>query len=65
MVQETEIYAVKRELVDELLKELGNPVHRRILEAYSPSSAVNSLELELQNILIEVMKSDDDKESHN
>jgi len=64
MAQETELHTKKREFVGELLKEIANPIHRRILEAYSPSSPVNSLELELQNILIEVMKADDDKESH-
>jgi hypothetical protein len=65
MAEETEIQSTKRRLVKELMETIEDPIHRRILTAYSPSTPVNSLELELQNILLEVMKSDDHKVSDN
>ena len=39
----------------ELIEELNNPIHKRLVKAYKSSSPVNSMEDELGKILLEVL----------
>jgi len=43
------------EYLDELLAELLNPVHKRLIQAYRGNDPVQSMESELGNILMEVL----------
>ena len=41
--------------LDELLEQLSNPIHKRIIQAYLSDNTVESMEYELGNILSEVL----------
>jgi len=45
--------------LDELLEELSDPVHKRLIEAYQGDDPVQSMESELGKILIEVLRCED------
>lgn len=47
----------KADLIKEIGEQVENPIHKRILAAYSEANPVNSMELELQNILLEIINS--------
>jgi len=45
--------------LDELLVELSDPVHKRLIQAYRGNDPVQSMESELANVLIEVLNRED------
>jgi len=47
------------EYLDELLAELSDPVHKRLIQAYRGDDPVKSMESELGEILIEVLYRED------
>ena len=60
MSQETISQDPPREkYLDELLVELSDPVHKRLIEAYQGDDPVQSMESELGKILIEVLCCED------
>jgi hypothetical protein len=46
------------EFLEDLLKELEDPIHQRIINAYQGIDPVGSMETELGKILLEVIKSE-------
>jgi hypothetical protein len=51
----------KAQIVKEISHGITNPLHKRLLAAYSESNPVGSLELELQNVLLEVLNANESK----
>ena len=49
----------REKYLDELLAELSDPVHKRLIEAYQGDDPVQSMESELGKILIEVLRCED------
>ena len=49
----------RKKYLDELLAELSAPVHKRLIEAYQGDDPVQSMESELEKILIEVVRCED------
>lgn len=49
----------REEYVDELLAELSDPVHKRLIQAYRGNDPVQSMESELGKILMEVLHRED------
>ena len=47
------------EYLDELLAELSDPVHKRIIEVYRGNDPVELMESELGKILMEVLRRED------
>lgn len=47
------------EYLDELLTELSDPVHKRLLQAHQGDDPVHSMESELGKILLEVLNRED------
>ncbi len=47
------------EYLDELLVELSDPVHKRLIQAYRGDDPVQSMESELGKILMEVLYHED------
>lgn len=47
------------EYLDELLAELSDPVHKRLIQAYQGNDPVKSMESELGEILMEVLHHED------
>ena len=47
------------EFLDELQKEVSDPLHRRLIQAYRGDNPVQSMESELSKILIEVLRGED------
>jgi hypothetical protein len=47
------------EYVEELLAELSEPVHKRLIQAYLGNNPVQSMESELGKILMEVLNRED------
>jgi hypothetical protein len=45
----------KLDLVKEILPQLQDPIHQRILKAYSEANPVGSMEGELKTILLEIL----------
>lgn len=48
-----------KEYVDELLAELSDPVHKRLIQAYRGDDPIRSMESELGKILTEVLSGED------
>ena len=48
-----------KEYLDELLTELPNPVHKRLIQVYRGNNPVQSMESELGKILMEVLHRED------
>jgi len=46
----------KKEFLQELIANIAEPNHKRILKAYNPDTPIESLEAELSRILLEVVK---------
>jgi len=49
----------REEYLDELLAELSDPIHKRLIQAYRGDDPVQSVESELGNILLEVLHRED------
>ena len=47
------------EYLDELLKKISDPVHKRLIQAYMGNDPVQSMESELGKILTEVLHLED------
>ncbi|MCL5986308.1 MAG: hypothetical protein M1371_07050 [Actinobacteria bacterium] len=47
------------EFLEEILKEISDPVHQRIIQAYIGENPVDSMESELRKILNEVIQGED------
>lgn len=47
------------EFLAELGRQLSNPLHKRVLQAYQGSDPVQSMEAELARILLEVLHRED------
>ena len=45
--------------VEELLAQLSDPIHRRIIQAHQGSNPVQSMESEIGKILLEVLNRED------
>lgn len=45
--------------VKDLIKELSDPIHKKLLQAYQGSEPVQSMEAELRNIITEVFRRED------
>jgi hypothetical protein len=43
----------------EILKEISDPIHRRLIQAYEEDNPVDSMESELTKILMEVLQRED------
>lgn len=50
---------VQKELVGELLKELSDSNHKRIVKAYQGEDPLRSMESELGKILLEILNRED------
>jgi len=46
----------REEFLKELLKEVNNPIHKRLLGAYKGDDPLDSMKSELKKILIEVIQ---------
>lgn len=49
----------RQEMLDDFLKTLSDPVHKRIIGAYSDDNSVDAMEKELTKILKEIVKRED------
>jgi hypothetical protein len=49
----------REEFLEELQREVSDPIHRRLIQAYKGDSPVQSMESELAKILSEVMCGED------
>lgn len=49
-------HSSRQEYLDELLTELSDPVHKRLIQAYRGDDPVQSMESELGKILMEVLR---------
>jgi len=47
------------EFLDELQREVSDPLHRRLIQAYRGDNPVQSMESELAKILFEVLRGED------
>ena len=45
--------------LSELLEEISDPIHKRIIMAYQDSDPIHSMEIELGKILLEVLSHED------
>jgi len=48
----------KEQLLQELISNLPNPIHKRLIEAYESESPLRSMESELGKILLEIYNED-------
>jgi len=48
-----------KQFLDDLLDELPDPIHKRLIQAYGGENPVQSMESELAKILREVVTSED------
>jgi hypothetical protein len=55
----TSQHSSREEYVDELLEELSDPVHKRLIQAYQGDDPVQSMESELRKILMETAQRED------
>ena len=55
----TSQHSSREEYLDELLAELSEPVHKRLIQAYRGNNPVQSMESELGKILMEVLNRED------
>jgi hypothetical protein len=51
----------KKQFLQDILPHMPNPIHRRLLSAYSESNPVNSMELELESVLLEILNAHESK----
>jgi Trp operon repressor len=49
----------REEFLDELQREVSDPLHRRLIQAYRGDNPVQSMESELAKILFEVLRGED------
>lgn len=49
----------REKFIKELIEELSNPIHRRLIQAYKGDNPVESMESELGKILMEVLHRED------
>jgi len=49
----------REEFLDELQREVSDPLHRRLIKAYRGDNPVQSMESELAKILFEVLRGED------
>lgn len=49
----------REEFLDELLAELSDPIHKRLIQTYRGDDPVQSMESELGKILMEVLHRED------
>jgi len=49
----------REEFLDELQREVSDPLHRRLIQAYRGDNPVQSMESELAKILSEVLHGED------
>lgn len=49
----------REEFLNEILKEISDPIHRRLIQAYKGDNPVESMETELSKILSEVLQRED------
>ena len=49
-------YSKRQEILDDFLKTLSDPVHKKIVGAYNDNNPVESMEKELTRILKEIVK---------
>lgn len=49
----------EEQYLDELLAQLSDPIHKRLIQAHRSTDPVKSMESELGNILLEVLHSED------
>ncbi len=47
------------QFVDELLAQLSDPIHKRLIQAHRGTDPVKSMESELSNVLLEVLHRED------
>jgi hypothetical protein len=45
--------------INELLDELSDPIHKRLIQAYQGNNPLESMESELQKILMEILHNED------
>lgn len=55
----TSQHSSREEYLDELLAELSDTVHKRLIKAYRVDDPVQSMESELGKILMEVLRRED------
>jgi hypothetical protein len=48
-----------KKFLDELQKEISNPLHKRLIQAYGGSEPVKSMESELAKIISEILRHED------
>lgn len=49
----------REEFLHELSSQLNNPIHKRLLDAYRGHLPLFSMETELKNVLLEVLRHED------
>ena len=59
MDEVSSIKSRSEEFLDELQRELSDPVHKRLIHAYQGDEPVQSMESELAKILLEVLRRED------
>ena len=55
----TSQHSSREEYLNELLEELSDPVHKRLIQAYQGDDPVESMESELKKILMETAQRED------
>jgi hypothetical protein len=58
-IQTNPISSRSNEFLSELLEEITDPIHKRIINAYQGDDPVHSMETELGKILLEVLTHED------
>jgi hypothetical protein len=60
MIEEISSEKTRREeFLNELQREVSDPLHRRLIHAYRGDNPVQSMESELAKILLEVLRGED------
>jgi hypothetical protein len=58
-IQTNTISSRSKEFLSELLEEITDPIHKRIIKTYQGDDPVHSMEIELGKILLEILTRED------
>jgi len=57
--KETTQQLSEEQYIDELLAQLSDPIHKRLIQAHRGTDPVESMESELSDVLLEVLRRED------
>jgi len=57
--KETSQQLSEEQYIDELLAQLSDPIHKRLIQAHRGTDPVESMESELSDVLLEVLHRED------